>query len=135
MRSRDADSTGYGRAALFAHSDVDLDFVSLPFGTCPEIQEPAHWPTPASSIQYTLPDRLPGIPAAVAIMIPVEVEHVEQITDRWRVDGNIGILVVDPRVGQVIAAASAELAEIPVALDKFHKGGVFAVDMGDVAAP
>ena len=69
------------------------------------------------------------------IMIPAEIEHVEQVSDRRHVDGNVDVVVVDARIGQIIAAALAELAEIPVAFDEFHEGGMFAIDVGDVTAP
>src|SRR6266481_6697824 len=86
-------------------------------------------------------DRLSEIPVAAAIVITAEivivteVEQVEQIADRRHVDGNVGIVVVDARIGQVIAAALGELAEMPVALDELHKGGVFIVDVADVTTP
>src|ERR1700716_519566 len=78
-------------------------------------------------------DQLSGIPVAVPIVIVIE--NVEQVSDCWPVDGEIGIVVVDGRIGQVIAGGRGELAEMPVALDQFHKGRVFAVDVGDVTTP
>src|SRR5258708_37226693 len=87
-------------------------------------------------------DRLPGIPVAaipvvtlIMIVTSVEIEHIEQLSDRRHVDGNIRIVIVGVRIGQIIAAALAELAEIPVTFDELHKGRMFAIDVGDVAAP
>lgn len=86
-------------------------------------------------------DRLVPIAAVIVVVIvivtvtPVEVEHVEEVADRRHVDGNIGIFILGARIGQVIAAALAELAEIPVPLDEFHEGRMLAVDVGDVTAP
>ncbi|OIQ77049.1 hypothetical protein GALL_412580 [mine drainage metagenome] len=65
-------------------------------------------------------------------MIPVEIEHIEKISDCRHVDGNIGIVIVGARIGQVITTAGAELAEMPIPLDEFHEGRMFTVDVGDV---
>src|SRR5229473_5660849 len=90
-------------------------------------------------VWLVLLDRLPGIPVAVpiviAIMISVEIEHIEQVSDCRHVDGNIGMVIVGARIGQIIAAALAELAEIPIPLDEFHKGRMFTINVGDVTAP
>ena len=67
-----------------------------------------------SSISLPLPVPVPIVPA-------VEIEHVEEVADRRHVDGDVGVVVVGARVGQVVAAALAELAEQPVALDEFHE--------------
>lgn len=70
----------------------------------------------------------------IVTVIPVEIEQVEQVPDRRHVGGNVGIFVVGTRIGQIVAAALAELAEMPVPLDEFHKGRMFIVDVADVAA-
>ena len=80
-------------------------------------------------------DRLPEVPVAVPIVISAEIEHIEQVSDCRHVEGNIKIVIVGARIGQIIAAALAELAEIPIPLDEFHKGRVFTIDVGDVTAP
>jgi hypothetical protein len=86
-------------------------------------------------------DRLPEIPVAVPIVIvivkviSVEIEHIEQVSDCRHVDGNIGIVIVGARIGQIIAAALAELAEIPIPFDEFHKGRMFTINVRDVTAP
>jgi hypothetical protein len=91
-------------------------------------------PNPVWLIRF---DRLPGalVAAPIAIVIPVEIEHIEQVSDGRHVDGNIGIVIVGARIGQVIAAALAELAEMPIPLDEFHKGRVFPINVVDVTAP
>jgi hypothetical protein len=48
--------------------------------------------------------------------------------DRRHVDGNVGVVVIHARVGQVVAAALGEPAEMPVALDELHERGVLVVD-------
>ena len=41
----------------------------------------------------------------VVIIVPAEIEHVEQVADRRHVDGNVDVVVVVARIGQIIAAA------------------------------
>ena len=94
---------------------------------------------PQSRLVYRV-DRLMPVAATIVVVVvivivtPVEIEHVEQVADRRHVDGNIGIFIFGARIGQVIAAALAELAEIPVPFDEFHERRMFAIDVGDVTA-
>jgi hypothetical protein len=39
------------------------------------------------------------------------------------------------RVQQIVAAAVAQLAEMPVAFDELHERGMLALDVRDMAAP
>jgi hypothetical protein len=75
-----------------------------------------------------------AIVVVVTILIPVEIEQVEQVADRRHVDGNIGMVIVDARIRKVIAAALAELAEMPVSFHELHERRVFIVDVADVTA-
>ena len=63
-----------------------------------------------------------------------EIEHIEQVADCRHIDGNIGIVIVGTRIGQVIAAAAGELAETPVAFHKFHERGMLVIDVADLTA-
>jgi len=59
--------------------------------------------------------------SAITIAIAIEVEHVEQIANRRHVGWNIRIVIVHPRIGQVVATAVGEFAEMPVALNEFYE--------------
>src|SRR5260370_23239931 len=55
----------------------------------------------------------------IAMVVPVlEREHHEQIADRRAVYRHIGIVFVRNRIGKIVAAASAQRFEAPVALDE-----------------
>ena len=58
-------------------------------------QQRTGWPLPSFSVR--LYDRLSLIVAA--IVIPVEIEHIEEVADRRHVDWNIGIVIVGARIG------------------------------------
>src|SRR5262249_33453821 len=69
------------------------------------------------------------------VVVPIEVEQVEQIADGRHVARHIGIVVVLLRVGKVVAAARGQLGvELPVALHELHERGMLVVDVADVAA-
>jgi len=59
--------------------------------------------------------------SAITIAIAIEVEHVEQIANRRHVGWNIRIVIVHPRIGQVVTTAVGEFAEMPVALNEFYE--------------
>jgi len=65
--------------------------------------------------------RLASQTSAITIAIAIEVEHVEQIANRRHVGWNIRIVIVHPRIGQVVATAVGEFAEMPVALNEFYE--------------
>src|SRR5215813_10971552 len=70
---------------------------------------------------------------AVAIMVTIEVEHLEQVPDGRAVAGHIGIMLMRDRVRQVIAAARRERLEVPIALDEFQDRDMVVVGVHDAA--
>src|SRR5215813_14377798 len=71
---------------------------------------------------------------AVAIMVTIEVEHLEQVPDGRAVAGHIGIMLMRDRVRQVIAAARRERLEVPIALDEFQDRDMVVVGVHHPAA-
>lgn len=64
----------------------------------------------------------------------VKAKQVEQVTDGRHVLRYIRMGALN-RIGQVIAAASAESGvEHPVPFDKFHEGGMLIVGVADMTA-
>src|SRR5262245_29557336 len=70
--------------------------------------------------------------AVAATMI--EVEHIEQVTDRRHVGRDIGIVGGHDRVRQIVAAAAGERIQSPISLDEFQDRSVVAVAVSDPAA-
>ena len=62
-----------------------------------------------------------------------EIEQIHQVGDRGRVGRHVGVIFLDDRVGQIIAAAIADGFEKPVVLDKLQDGHVIRIRMRDVA--
>jgi len=54
--------------------------------------------------------------------VMIEVEHVEQIANGRHVDRDIRTIIIHPRIGKIVAAALAELAEGPVTLTPAGSG-------------
>jgi hypothetical protein len=55
------------------------------------------------------------------------------VPDRRHVDRQIEIVVVSFQIGQVVAAAVGQRAEVPVALDEFHNRGMLGIAVLDMA--
>ena len=65
-----------------------------------------------------------------AVVIPlIEIEHVKEVADCWRIGRRIGIVFVRARVRQIIAAADGERVEVPVALDEFEDRDMVVIAM------
>jgi hypothetical protein len=62
---------------------------------------------------------------AVAVIV-LEVEHYEQIADCRAVHRHIGIVFVCNRIRKIVAAATAQRLEAPVALDELEDRDVVA---------
>ena len=67
-------------------------------------------------------------------MVPVEVEHVEEIANGWHVPWNLGVRILHYWIGQVVTAAAGQRLQIPVALDELQDRDVIRVSVVDVAA-
>src|SRR5215510_8599090 len=70
----------------------------------------------------------------VAIVMAIEIEHLEQISDGGAVAGHIGIVLMRDRVGEVIAAARRERPETPIALDELQDRDMVIVGVHHAAA-
>ena len=71
----------------------------------------------------------------IAILVLVlEREHHEQIADRRAVYRHIGIVLVRNRIGKIVAAASAQRFEAPVALDEFQDRDVVGIAVRDMSS-
>ena len=78
---------------------------------------------------------LVSVVVMVAVVALVKIEQVEEVADGGHVGWDVGIVVLKPRIGQIVSAAAAERSvEPPVAFDEFHERGVLGIDVADVAA-
>ena len=68
------------------------------------------------------------------VVIVLELEHHEQIADRRAVYRHIGIVFVRNRIGKIVAAASAQRLEAPVALDEFQDRDVVGIAVRDMSS-
>lgn len=64
----------------------------------------------------------------------IEMEHIEQITERGAVQWNIRIIVIHNRVGEVVPAPMSQRLQSPVPLDELEDGNMISVSVIDVAA-
>ena len=79
------------------------------------------------------PTRLLRACGLIAMVVIVrEIEHDEQIADRWAVHRHIGIVFVPNRIGKIVTTASAQRLEAPVALDEFQDRNMVGIAMRDV---
>ena len=64
----------------------------------------------------------------------VEVEHVEQISNRRRVDRGVRVAGRRDRIRQVVTAPVRQRVQMPVALDELEHRCVVAIAVNDLAA-
>src|SRR5260370_3863549 len=75
-----------------------------------------------------------GLVVIVMVVIVVELEHHEQIADRRAVHRHIGIVFVRNRIWKIVAAASAQRHQVPVALDEFQDRDVVGIAVRDMSS-
>ncbi len=75
-----------------------------------------------------------GLVVIVMVVIVVELEHHEQIADRRAVHRHIGIVFVRNRIWKIVAAASAQRRQVPVALDEFQDRDVVGIAVRDMSS-
>src|SRR6266481_1993436 len=64
-----------------------------------------------------------------------EIEQVEQVANGRHVGWHVRIVIVKPRIGQIVAAAVAERGiEHPVPFNELNERGVLGVDVADMTA-
>jgi hypothetical protein len=68
------------------------------------------------------------------VVIVLELKHHEQIADRRAVHRHIGIVFVRNRIGKIVAAASAQRRQVPVALDEFQDRDVVGIAVRDMSS-
>src|SRR5262249_6426754 len=85
------------------------------------------------TVRRSYGDRLARV-IAVMVFVLVELKHIEEITDGRAVERHIGIVVIDDRVRQIVAAAACQRLQMPVALDELHNRGVVGIGVVDVAS-
>jgi len=68
------------------------------------------------------------------VVLVLELEHHEQIADCRAVYRHIGIVFVRNRIGKIVAAASAQRFEAPVAFDEFQDRDVVGIAVRDMSS-
>ena len=68
------------------------------------------------------------------VALTLEMKSVKQIAKRRPVNRNVGVVLFCDRVGEIVTAAVADRADVPVPLDEFVDGDVVAVGVRDVAS-
>ena len=71
---------------------------------------------------------------AVAIVVSIKTEHIEEITEGWAVERDIGILVLNSRIGEIVPAACSQGPQAPIAFDELQDRDVISIAMVHMAA-
>src|SRR5580704_3483219 len=69
-----------------------------------------------------------------AVMVMVELKHIEKIPDGRTIERHVGIVVVGNRVREIVPAAMSQRFQIPISLDELQDRDVIGVGVADMTA-
>jgi len=69
------------------------------------------------------------------VLLRSKMEHLHEIADRRHVARHIGIDLVRHWIREIVAAATRQWRNAPIALDEFENGDVVVVGMHHASAP
>src|SRR5580692_13156040 len=99
-----------------------LSFLSFPFQ---KEEPPSHSRSQGASLRFW--------PQPFLFVSAIKVEQIKQVADRRRILRHVRIVIIHPRIWQIVSAASADCRQVPVPLDELQNRNVVRVVVRNVA--